>query len=92
MAADPPAIGVIATPPADAQHVADRMVRAGTRAILNFASRVLTVPAGVLLRNVDLSIELQVMSFFLARRDPDLPPLGVGLGVRPDVRDGAPSA
>ncbi len=69
VAADPPAIGVIATPPADAQHVADRMVRAGTRAILNFASRVLTVPAGVLLRNVDLSIELQVISFHLSHHE-----------------------
>ncbi len=69
VAADPPAIGVIATPPADAQHVADRMVRAGTRAILNFASRVLTVPAGVLLRDVDLSIELQVISFYLSHHE-----------------------
>ncbi len=66
VAGDPPAIGVIATPPSDAQHVADRMVRAGIRAILNFASRVLTVPAGVLLRDVDLSIELQVISFHLS--------------------------
>lgn len=67
-AADPPAIGVIATPPAEAQPVADLMVDAGVRSILNFAPRVLTVPADVLLRYVDLSIELQVMSFYLSRR------------------------
>lgn len=66
--ADPPAIGVIATPPSDAQAVADRMVRANVRAILNFASRVLSVPPGVLLRDVDLSIELQVISFHLSHR------------------------
>ena len=67
--ADPPAIGVIATPASDAQPVADLLVEAGVGAILNFAPRVLTVPAQVLLRYVDLSIELQVMSFYLSRRD-----------------------
>jgi redox-sensing transcriptional repressor len=68
-AKDPPAVGVIATPAHSAQDVADRMVRAGVGAVLNFAPRVLTVPAHVLLRYVDLSIELQVMSFYLSHRD-----------------------
>ena len=66
---DPPAIGVIATPPAAAQDVADRMVQAGVGSVLNFAPRVLSVPPEVLLRYVDLSIELQVMSFYLSHRD-----------------------
>ena len=69
MAADPPNIGVVATPAAVAQDVADRMVGAGVGSILNFAPRVLTVPSHVLLRYVDLSIELQVMSFYLSHRD-----------------------
>ena len=86
------AIGVIAAPAAAAQAAADALVAAGAASILNFAPRVLSVPAKVMVRYVDLSIELQVMSFFLARRDPDLPPLGVGLSVRPDARDGAPPA
>lgn len=64
-----PAIGVIATPAASAQVVADTLVGAGVASILNFAPRVLTVPPGFLLRNVDLSVELQVMSFLLSRRD-----------------------
>jgi len=68
-AADPPAIGVIATPASAAQAVADRLVRAGVGSVLNFAPRVLTVPPHVLLRYVDLSIELQVMSFYLSHRD-----------------------
>jgi redox-sensing transcriptional repressor len=63
---DPPEIGVIATPAADAQAVAERFVRVGARSILNFAPRVLTVPPDVLLRYVDLSIELQVISFYLS--------------------------
>jgi redox-sensing transcriptional repressor len=68
-AADPPAIGVIATPASAAQAVADRMVRAGVGSVLNFAPRVLNVPPHILLRYVDLSIELQVMSFYLSHRD-----------------------
>ena len=66
---DPPKIGVVATPAPAAQEVADRMVRSGVRSVLNFAPRVLTVPPQVLLRYVDLSIELQVMSFYLSHTD-----------------------
>jgi redox-sensing transcriptional repressor len=68
-AVDPPAMGVIATPASAAQDVCDRMVRAGVGSVLNFAPRVLTVPPHVLLRYVDLNIELQVMSFYLSHRD-----------------------
>lgn len=67
-AVDPPNIGVIATPAAVAQEVADRLVGAGVGSLLNFAPIVLRVPAGVLLRHVDLSIELQVMSFYLSHQ------------------------
>lgn len=63
----PLAIGVIATPASVAQRVADLMVAAGLRSILNFAPCVLEVPANVLLRYVDLSIELQVISFYQSR-------------------------
>lgn len=76
VAADPPAIGVIATPPADAQAVADRMVRAKVRSILNFAPRVLSVPDEVFLRDVDLSIELQVISFHLSHQQTGAVPVG----------------
>ena len=62
------AIGIIATPSAAAQEVADRLVEAGVRSILNFAPTVLTVPEGVSLRKVDLSIELQILSFYQQRQ------------------------
>jgi len=62
------AIGIIATPAAAAQEVADRLVAAGVNAILNFAPAVITVPDGVWLRKVDLSIELQILSFYQQRR------------------------
>jgi redox-sensing transcriptional repressor len=62
------AIGVIATPAGAAQDVADRLVHAGVSSILNFAPAVITVPEGVSLRKVDLSIELQILSFYQQRR------------------------
>ena len=61
-------IGVIATPAAAAQDVTDRLVAAGVASILNFAPVVLTVPAYVAVRKVDLSIELQILSFYQQRR------------------------
>jgi redox-sensing transcriptional repressor len=67
-AAERPAIGVVSTPAVSAQEVADAFVAIGVRSILNFAPRVLQVPPEVHLRYVDLSIELQVMSFFESRR------------------------
>jgi redox-sensing transcriptional repressor len=62
------AIGVIAAPAASAQAVCDRLVAAGVTSILNFAPVVLTVPEGVDVRKVDLSIELQILAFHAQRR------------------------
>ncbi|NNF65547.1 MAG: redox-sensing transcriptional repressor Rex [Acidimicrobiia bacterium] len=58
-------IGVIATPAGAAQEVADRLVSAGVTSILNFAPTVLRVPEEVQVRRVDLSTELQILSFHL---------------------------
>ncbi|HVL28980.1 MAG TPA: redox-sensing transcriptional repressor Rex [Acidimicrobiales bacterium] len=61
------AIGIIATPASACQDVADRLVAAGVRSILNFAPAVINVPPGVSLRKVDLSIELQILAFYRQR-------------------------
>jgi redox-sensing transcriptional repressor len=61
-------IGVIATPAGGAQDVADRLVEAGVRSILNFAPTVLSVPEEVSVRKVDLAVELQILSFYQQRR------------------------
>jgi redox-sensing transcriptional repressor len=61
-------IGVIATPGGAAQAVADELVAAGVTSILNFAPCVLTVPANVDVRKVDLAIELQILSFHEHRK------------------------
>jgi len=61
-------IGVIATPASAAQEVCDLLVAAGVTSILNFAPTILTVPPQVDLRKVDLSIELQILSFHEHRK------------------------
>ncbi|HSD49299.1 MAG TPA: redox-sensing transcriptional repressor Rex [Actinomycetota bacterium] len=65
---DRAAIGVIATPAATAQEVAEAMVAAGIRSILNFAPAMLTVPRGVSVRKVDLAIELQILTYYEQRQ------------------------
>jgi redox-sensing transcriptional repressor len=62
------AIGIIATPAAAAQEVADRLLAAGVGSILNFAPAVISVPPEVTLRKVDLAVELQILSFYQQQR------------------------
>lgn len=57
-------IAVVATPAEHAQGVADAVVAAGITAILNFAPVHLDVPDHVTVRTVDLSTELQILSFY----------------------------
>jgi redox-sensing transcriptional repressor len=74
-------IGVIATPATAAQSVCDRLVAGGVQCILNFAPVVLQVPPQIEVRKVDLAVELQILSFHVARRaDAELN--GNGLVVR----------
>jgi len=61
-------IGVICSPPAAAQSVADAMVHAGIRSILNFAPVALAVPEGVSVRKVDLAVELQILTYYEQRK------------------------
>ena len=61
-------IGVICTPATAAQSVAEEMVQAGIRSILNFAPVALVVPEGVSVRKVDLAVELQILSFYQQRQ------------------------
>ena len=61
-------IGAITVPAIAAQGICDRLVAAGVTSILNFAPVVLSVPDGVDVRKVDLSIELQILAFHAQRR------------------------
>lgn len=60
-------IGVIATPLRTAQEVADALVAAGVRGILNFAPRKLRIPAELALRTVDMTMEFESLSFALSK-------------------------
>ncbi len=62
------AIGIIATPGEAAQEVADALVDAGVTSILNFAPALVQVPDGVDVRQVDLSIELQILAYHEQRK------------------------
>lgn len=59
-------IAVIAVPAQVAQGVADKLINAGIRAILNFAPVKLNIPKEVKLRSVDLSAELINLTYFLS--------------------------
>ncbi len=58
-------IVIIAVPATVAQYIVDDIVRAGIKAILNFAPINLKVPGDVYLRNENMSIELEYLSFAL---------------------------
>ena len=62
-------IAVIAVPAPAAQSVVNAVVAAGVRAILNFSPGTLKVPPGVKLKNMDLTVSLESLSFFLAQNE-----------------------
>ncbi len=61
-------MAIVAVPADAAQHVVDRLVKAGVRGILNFAPARLRVPRGVALKNVDVTLELEGLSFAVNAR------------------------
>lgn len=61
-------IGAVVTPAESAQPVADRLVKAGVSAILNFAPVQLHVPDTVAVKTVNLVLELEALSYILANR------------------------
>ena len=60
-------VAIVAVPVESAQAVTDQLVAAGIKAVLNFAPTRLRVGREVRLKNVDLSIELETLSFYLAK-------------------------
>ncbi|HUT78283.1 MAG TPA: redox-sensing transcriptional repressor Rex [Polyangia bacterium] len=59
-------VGVIAVPERAAQDVADLMIQAGIRGIVNFAPVPIRVPAGVVLETIDISGTLEKVAFFVS--------------------------
>jgi redox-sensing transcriptional repressor len=58
-------IGVIATPAAHAQATAARLVKAGIKAILNFAPSQIQMPEGFIVENVDFTVKLDNLAYHL---------------------------
>jgi redox-sensing transcriptional repressor len=65
---EPTDIAILVTPAEAAQEVADRLVRAGVKAILNFAPVPLAVPSDVAVQSVNMALELETLSFALTNR------------------------
>lgn len=61
-------IAVLVTPADVAQDLADRIVKLGIKAILNFAPVQLAVPDDVAVKNVNLALELEALSYALTNR------------------------
>ena len=68
LAHDPMDIAIVSTPPDVAQEVTDRLVGAGIHAILNFAPVQLAVPRDVVVKNVNMALELETLSYALRHR------------------------
>jgi redox-sensing transcriptional repressor len=84
-------MGVVAVPGHAAQEVVDAMVAAGVTAILNFAPVHVRAPDHVAVRRVDLSTELQMLSFHRSarRRDQEAAHDTAPDGARDATPDGA---
>ena len=61
-------IAIVAVPASAAQRVVDRLVEAGIKAILNFAPVSIFVPPGVTVRNENMAIEIEALSYALTHK------------------------
>lgn len=62
-------IGVVTVPSCFAQDVVNLLVKAGIKAILNFAPTVINVPDDVEVRDMDLATRLEILTFQLGMKD-----------------------
>lgn len=65
-----PDIAVLTVPAEFAQQVAERIVAAGVRAIMNFAPAPLHVPPSITVRSVNMALELEGLAYALVHREP----------------------
>jgi len=61
-------IAIVAVPAQHAQSVVDKLIDSKVKAILNFAPITVQVPEGVFVRNENMAIELEALSFALTNR------------------------
>lgn len=56
-------LAILAVPADNAQEVADQLIEAGVRGLLNFAPVSLSVPRDVALQTVDMAVQLEQLAF-----------------------------
>lgn len=61
-------IAVLAVPGAAAQGLIDALAEHGVKSVLSFAPQPLRIPAGMIVRRVDLSTELQILAYHAVQR------------------------
>lgn len=61
-------LAIIAVPPPETQTVIDRLGKLGIRGALYFASRPVEAPDGMVVLNMDISIELGVLTYYLQQK------------------------
>lgn len=59
-------LGIIAVPEGASQDMADRLVGAGVRAILNFSPRYITVPKRVKVITIDIAMDLARLPYYMS--------------------------
>jgi redox-sensing transcriptional repressor len=64
-------LGVVTVPAEAAQGVADELIAAGVRGLLNFAAGVIHVPEGVSVVHVDLAVQLEQLAFLVHLGEPE---------------------
>lgn len=66
---DQPDIAVLTVPAEHAQHVAERVVATGVRAIMNFAPTPIHVPSHITVKSVNMALELEGLAYALVHRE-----------------------
>ncbi len=61
-------VAIITTPPEAAQNIADKLVSAGVKSIMNFAPLSLKVPAGIHVSAMDMACELESLIYFVQHK------------------------
>jgi redox-sensing transcriptional repressor len=65
-------LGIVTVPAEAAQAVANELIDAGVKGLLNFAPRVLRVPSRVSVVHVDLTVQLEQLAFLVHLGSPDM--------------------
>jgi len=60
-------IAVLTTPPEVAQHVADELVSAGIRGLLNYTTRKVKIPENIYLEEYDMIMSLEKISYYVSK-------------------------